>query len=253
MLKYHIHSDVFDPRLLGENHIDRIQIEMIPDATRVLEIGCASGYMSGYLQRVKGCRVTGVESDPEAAAVARGRCEEMVTGSVDDESVRRQVDAQVVARGAFDVIFCSQMIEHVAEPERLLRQFHRWLSPTGRLVISTCNIAHWRCRLRLLAGRWEYEDYGIFDRGHLRFFTVHSFIALLDACGFSVEEGGYSYEDICPFKLLFNTRLLAPTDLLRLIPVVGRPLRGRYIRRMRNLIATQFAFKARRIVPPAPP
>jgi 2-polyprenyl-3-methyl-5-hydroxy-6-metoxy-1,4-benzoquinol methylase len=244
MLKYHIHSDVFDPGRLGENHIDRIQMEMIPDGGRILEIGCASGYMSTYLRGKKGCHVTGVEAHAEAAAVAAGRCDRFVPGDILDPAVQVQIDALVAETTGFDIVFMSQVIEHIARPEALLQRFHAWLAPGGSLLVSTCNVAHWRSRLRLLRGKWHYDDYGIFDRDHLRFFTPASFAELLGRCGYRVVAEGYSFEDICPFKLLFDRRLIAPSDLLRIVPFYGKRLRRAYIYRMRNLISTQFAYRA---------
>jgi len=244
MLKYHIHSDIFDPALLGENHIDRIQMEMIPDGSRVLEIGCASGYMSLFLREKKGCCVTGIESNAEASVVAQKCCDRFVFGDILNPAVQGQIDALVTGDGGFDILFMSQVIEHIAYPDLLLRRFHGWFAPGGSLIVSTCNVAHWRSRLRLLGGKWQYEDYGIFDRDHLRFFTPASFADLLIQCGYSVVDQGYSFEDICPFKLLFDRRLIAPSDLLRLVPLWGRRLRLAYIRRMCNLISTQFAYRA---------
>jgi len=230
---------------LKSNNIDRIQLEMIPASSRVLEIGCATGHLSEYLIQEKGCAVIGVEAELEQAAAARERGVAVIGGLVDHPDIQAQVDDFVAERQPFDVVFMSQVIEHIAEPEGLLLKVHDWLSPDGALVISTCNIAHWQCRLRLLRGRWEYEDYGIFDRDHLRFFTMKSFAGLLRRCGYRVVESGFSFEDVCPFKLLFDYRLLAPSDLLRCIPFVGMRLRSKYTRLMRNLIATQFVYKAK--------
>ena len=241
-LKYH-NAD-FDVRRLNENNIDRIQFAMLPSDSTVLEIGCATGFMSAYLQNRMDCTVTGVELDPDQAAVAREHCRYLIEGSIDAASVQAQVDAHVAAKGKFAVVFMSQVIEHIADPQDLLTRLRDWIMPGGSLVVSTCNVAHWRIRLKILGGRWEYTDYGILDRTHLRFFTVHSFRRLLEECGFNIVDEGYSFEDICPFRLLIDKRVLAPTDLLRLIPVVGRGLRQKYIYMFRNLIATQFAFKA---------
>lgn len=168
----------------------------------------------------------------------------LIEGSIDAASVRAQLDAHVAEVGKFAVVFMSQVIEHIADPQDLLTKLRDWIMPGGSLVVSTCNVAHWRIRLNILCGRWEYTDYGILDRTHLRFFTVHSFRRLLAECGFNIVDEGYSFEDICPFRLLIDKRVLAPTDLLRLIPFVGQGLRKKYIHRFRNLIATQFAYKA---------
>jgi len=240
-IKYNI--DDFDAGRLNRNNIDRIQFEMLPARSTVLEIGCATGYMSAYLQKKMDCVVTGVELNPAQAEVARDRCSHLIEGNIDDPAIQALVDAHVAQKGKFDVVFMSQVIEHIAYPGDLLARIRDWLIPGGIMVVSTCNVAHWGIRLNLLRGKWRYAEYGIMDKTHLRFFTVHSFRELLTDSGYRIVDEGYSFEDFCPFKLLFDKRILAPSDLLRLIPVVGMKLREKYIYLFRNLISTQFAYK----------
>ncbi len=217
---------------------------MIPPASRVLEIGCATGYMAEYLVREQACSVLGVEAEAEQARHARERGLDVLTGTTDVASVQAALDQEIAQHGPFQVLFLSQVIEHMAWPDKTLVQLRRWLAPDGLVIVSTCNIAHWSCRLRLLAGRWEYSDYGIMDRDHLRFFTIASCRRLLEGCGYDILDFAFSFEDFCPVKLLCGTRLLAPSDILRLLPLVGKPLRRGYLNLARNLVATQFVFKA---------
>ena len=67
----------------------------------------------------------------------------------------------------------------------------------------------------------------------------------LGLLGENILGSGFSFEDFCPFKMLFDYRLLAPSDILRCIPFIGQGLRKKYIHLMRNLIATQFVYKAK--------
>lgn len=60
-----------------------------------------------------------------------------------------------------------------------------------------CYIAHWRCRIKLLLGKWDYEEFGVFDRIHLRFFTIHSLKKMLEDQKFKVLKEGFSVEDFC--------------------------------------------------------
>jgi methionine biosynthesis protein MetW len=243
MIKYH--QDHIDFEALHPNNIDRIQLAMIPAQSHVLEIGCATGYMTEYLARDKQCRVLGVEPVDEQANVARQRGLTVVTGLIDAPAVQEQIAAHMREHGAFDAIFMSQVIEHIADPAATLRALKGLLTPEGTLIISTCSIVHWKCRLQILLGKWEYEDYGIFDRTHLRFFTIKSFRRLLEESGYTVVDFGYTFEDICPFKILFDTRILAPSDILRLIPFVGMRLRRAYTDLFKNFLAAQFVYKAR--------
>ncbi|MDD3813713.1 MAG: class I SAM-dependent methyltransferase [Desulfocapsaceae bacterium] len=241
MIKYH--QDRIDFASLHQNNIDRIQLEMISAKSHVLEIGCATGYMTEYLARDKQCRVLGVEPVQEQAELARKRGLEVITGLIDSQETQEQLIAHTKKHGPFETIFMSQVIEHIADPAATLFALKKLLSPDGFLVISTCSIVHWKCRLQILLGRWEYEDYGILDRTHLRFFTISSFRQLLEECGYKIVDFGYTFEDICPFKIMFDTRILAPSDLLRLIPFFGMRLRRAYTDLCKNFLATQFVYK----------
>ncbi|MBA3005041.1 MAG: class I SAM-dependent methyltransferase [Proteobacteria bacterium] len=245
MIKYH--QDRIDFASLHQNNIDRIQLEMIPVKSHVLEIGCATGYMTEYLSRDKQCHVLGIEPVQEQAELARKRGLEVITGLIDSRETQEQLIAHTKEHGLFETIFMSQVIEHIADPATTLRALKNLLTPDGYLVISTCSIVHWKCRLQILFGKWEYEDYGIFDRTHLRFFTIKSFRQLLEESGYTVVDFGYTFEDICPFKILFDTRILAPSDLLRLIPFIGIRLRRVYTDLFKNFLATQFVYKAQPI------
>ncbi len=242
-LKYH--QDTLDYQRLKPNNIDKIQLDMIPVGSNVLEIGCATGYMGEYLVQKKNCQFFGIEADTRQAEVAAKRRLNVVSGYIDDDSARVQIEQHTAEHGPFQVIFMSQVIEHIATPEQTLENLKQWMTADCSLVISTCSIAHWRCRFRLLRGIWEYEDYGIFDHSHLRFFTISSFKDLLHQCGFTVVDFGYEFEDICPFKILFGTRIIAPSDVLRLIPFVGMRLRKSYTDMAKNLISHQFVYKVK--------
>ena len=247
MIKYH--QDSIDFNSLHPNNLDRIQLSMIPERSHLLEIGCATGHTSEYLAGQKQCTVLAVEADEEQADAARERGVDVITGFIDDPEVHHALDTHTSEHGLFEVIFMSQVIEHISDPGATLRSLKRWLHPEGCLVISTCSIVHWKCRLKILFGRWEYEDYGIFDRTHLRFFTIKSFRDLLQECDYRITDFNYTFEDICPFKILFDTRILAPSDLLRLIPFVGKRLRRVYTDLFKNLLAAQFVYKAEQIRP----
>ena len=133
----------------------------------MLELGCASGYLSGYMEQKRGCRVTGLEADPVATAIAAQRCSEVYTVDLDAP------DALDCARASapYDVLFAAAVLEHLKYPERLLTTARELLKPDGRIIISLPNIAHWSIRLRLLRGHFDYEDYGVMDRTHLRLYT----------------------------------------------------------------------------------
>jgi methionine biosynthesis protein MetW len=181
--KYHL-SQIFDPAKAHPDDAHSILMRLIPRGSRVLELGCASGYLSGYMEQALGCRVTGMEFDYASVEIARTRCAEVYQADLDVEH------ALAPARDSapYDVLLATAVLEHLKHPERLLRAAHTLLTPNARLIVSLPNIAHWQMRLKLLAGRFDYEDYGIMDRTHLKLYTLKTGRELVESSGFRIDQ-----------------------------------------------------------------
>jgi methionine biosynthesis protein MetW len=159
----------------------RLVLAAVPDGTRVLDVGCSTGYLAAELT-ARGCRVVGVEGDPEAAAQARERCELVVVGDVEDPAVRDELPHDM------DAVLLADVLEHLRDPWAVLAALRETLAPGGRAVVSLPNIGHWTARRALAGGRFPYADHGLFDRTHLRFFTRASARELAQRAGFAVER-----------------------------------------------------------------
>lgn len=181
--KYHL-NEIFDPGQAHPDDAHSILMRLIPRESRVLELGCASGYLSGYMESVLGCRVTGLEFDADAVQIARTRCSEVHQADLDHPSALDSARSSA----PYDVLLAAAVLEHLKYPERLLEQARTLLRPGARVIVSLPNIAHWRMRLNLLMGKFDYQDYGIMDRTHLRLYTLRSGRALVEAAGFVVEQ-----------------------------------------------------------------
>jgi methionine biosynthesis protein MetW len=159
----------------------RLLLAEVPAGARVLDVGCATGYLAAELAR-RGCEVVGVEADAAAAAVARGPCASVIQGDLEEEGTR----AVLAAEPPFAAIVCGDVLEHLREPGAALAFLATLLSPGGRVVASLPNIAHWTARRALLRGRFPYAEHGLFDRTHLRFFTRASARELVEQAGLRV-------------------------------------------------------------------
>ena len=147
---------------------------------KVLEIGPATGYVSQALQR-RGCRVTGVEKDPAAAAVAAKFCQRMVVADVE------QLDFAAAFGGErFDVVIFGDVLEHLVDPKATLVPVAEILEPGGYVVASVPNIAHGSIRLALLGGDFRYTELGLLDRTHLHLFTRQSLGSLFREAGYRI-------------------------------------------------------------------
>jgi 2-polyprenyl-3-methyl-5-hydroxy-6-metoxy-1,4-benzoquinol methylase len=88
----------------------------------------------------------------------------------------------------YDILLFGDVLEHLVHPERVLATLLPRLKPGGRVLVSLPNIAFVVNRLTHLLGRWDYRDYGILDRTHLRFFTRRTMVALLESSGLRVTR-----------------------------------------------------------------
>jgi SAM-dependent methyltransferase len=86
----------------------------------------------------------------------------------------------------YDVVIAADVLEHVIDPARLLRDISSRLVPGGRILVSIPNFGHWYPRGRTAIGRFDYDQRGPLDQGHVRFFTRQSFERLVASCDLRV-------------------------------------------------------------------
>ena len=140
-------------------------IERETEPLRILDVGCADGYLGKILQK-KGHAVTGIESNPEAAERACTHYD-----------VFHRADIEAFAfpyRQVFDYILFADVLEHLRDPAAVLRRSIPALKDSGKVIISVPNVANWIIRLGLLFGNFDPADRGILDRTHLHFFTLRT-------------------------------------------------------------------------------
>jgi SAM-dependent methyltransferase len=103
-----------------------------------------------------------------------------------------------VERGYFDALVFADVLEHFRDPRAVLERYLPWLKPAGAIVFSIPNVRFWGVVKHLVEGHWTYQDEGILDRGHLRFFTWKEIERLLSSCGLEVEAVHRNLDPRCP-------------------------------------------------------
>lgn len=164
----------------GSSH--RVLLGWLADhpAGRVLDIGCSDGSFAAAA-RALGHHVVGVDLTKHDGVM--DRVDEFVEADLGDGLPDEFGDG-------FDIVVLADVLEHVAEPERLLADAVGRLRPGGVALISVPNFAHWYPRVRVAAGRFDYDRRGILDRGHVRFFTRRSLERLLARTGLRIVHRG---------------------------------------------------------------
>lgn len=156
--------------------------EKIREDSDVLDLGCASGYFAKELLQ-KNCRVWGIDADKGAIAEAKKYCKEVRVVDLDDFSPRFN-------RGGikFDYILLLDVLEHLRNPDKLLKSLRRYLKSGGKVIISVPNIAFISLRLSHMMGKFDYQKTGIMDESHVHFYTKKTLIDLITKCGLKIIE-----------------------------------------------------------------
>jgi SAM-dependent methyltransferase len=151
----------------------------IPLAARtVLDVGCGDGaLLNAYRARNPRARLLGIERDPDLADRAAATLDDVAAVDVEQEPLPFDPDLSL------DCVIYGDTLEHLRDPAAVLRAHAAALSPNGTALICVPNVEHWSFAARLLAGGWDYEAAGLFDAGHLRWFTLESMRKLLTEVG----------------------------------------------------------------------
>ena len=143
----------------------------------VLDVGCSDGQF-GALVREQGHRVDGVD------LVKHQGVGERLDGFVEAD-ISNGLPA---GTGTYDVIVAGDILEHVVDPETLLKDIRDHLNPGGEILVSVPNFGHWYPRGKVALGRFDYDQRGPLDHTHVRFFTRRTFERLVNACGLVITE-----------------------------------------------------------------
>ncbi len=205
-------------------------LNMITGAGVVSDVGCGEGVFAAKLAE-RGSIVTGIDM---LSAPVHGRILEDYVRC----DLSRGLDEALPRLGSsrYDCVLLLGVLEHLPDPNGILRQCRPLLKDSGRLIVSLPNVANITVRLMLLFGRWDYTDRGILGRTHLRFYTRRTGRELLERSGFEVTGMSMS---VMPLELVLG---IAPRS--RLMRVLSALLAAA-TRLMPGLLGYQTIFTAR--------
>ncbi len=146
---------------------------------RVLELGCGEGAtLAALKQRHPISWAGGVEMSADAGAHAKNICDRVWVGDA-----AALPFCEEIAPGSLDLILCLDVLEHLVDPWAMVKKLTPLLAPGGRMIVSIPNVRNLKFIKNLLfKGDFIYQDAGLLDRTHLRFFTRETGIELA-CCG----------------------------------------------------------------------
>ncbi|MFP5221751.1 MAG: class I SAM-dependent methyltransferase [Acidobacteriota bacterium] len=160
----------------------RVEIlQYLPKAiNRHLDIGCAAGMFGKIVKKKYGCESWGIEYTPQVAELAKQNIDHAYSG--DCKEILPKLNER------FDCVTMLDVFEHIAEGDGLLKLIRTVMDDDSTLVISVPNILYARVALDLFFHRdFQYQECGVLDDTHLRFFTRKSICRQLENAGYKID------------------------------------------------------------------
>ncbi len=169
---------------------------------RVLEIGCGEG---GFrIHFADDVEYWGVEPNAQVAFLSKEKFHKVLNGTYDD------VEEQI-PNDYFDLVVCNDVIEHMVDHDVFFEKIKDKISSDGKILMSIPNVRYITNLLSLMFKKdWQYQDAGILDKTHLRFFTEKSLIRTLNEHNYEILK----FERIN--KVKYKSSRIIPQILLRL-------------------------------------
>ncbi|HCG72701.1 MAG TPA: hypothetical protein DE038_05285 [Nitrospina sp.] len=147
-------------------------------SSRVFDVGCGGGDLGCSLKE-KNCTVTGWDQKLDR-----------IDKNADFYKLleERDVEKEGLGKEKYDAVVFSDVLEHLCDAGKVLRQSRDLLNAGGKVLVSLPNVAYFENRLGLFKGNWNYTDEGILDRTHIRFYTLATARKFLTDAGFKIRE-----------------------------------------------------------------
>ncbi len=194
----------------NKNSSHSIIVDLIAENSTVLDVGCSNGYLGNWLKINKNCKVYGIDINQDALNLAKQESgyDDVFLIDLDEpkvEDIKRLNKLDVF----FDYIVMADVIEHLKNPAGILILLSEKLKFYSNFIISIPNISNADIILNLIEGKFNYGDFGLLDRTHLRFFTKNSFIEFIESINKSESL------DDCKFQIDFIANTIYISDFIR--------------------------------------
>ncbi len=161
-------------------------LRLVPAGVRhLVDVGCAHGAMARAVRAISpATTVTGIDIDPDYVEVARAHCNVAIAADIESMSAtefKRLADA--------DCWVFGDCLEHLRDPWGLLRRVRQAIPADGCVLVCLPNAQHWSVQWRLATGNFRYEDSGLMDRTHIRWFTRTTMLEMFALTGWQVNVG----------------------------------------------------------------
>lgn len=208
----------------------------------VLEVGCACGAtLLEIKNRYPNSNIYGIELNENSANIAKCfadiRAENIENNELSYE------------KHFFDYIIFADVLEHLYNPKKVLEVMKQYLKKDGYLLASIPNVMHYSVVKALINGNWTYEDAGILDKTHLRFFTKSEIIKMLNEAGYDdlVMRATFIYISDEDNKFIENISKLSAVDVREEFKYYQYLVRAKNVKKLSEEIIRDCTFIIRRL------
>lgn len=181
--KYH-YENIIDKETVNKGETSHAKLlQWVKPKTRVLECGCAYGIMTRYMKEVLGCHVFVLELEQEAFQEAMTYADEGYCVNLEDDCWLDKIQ-----ENSFDYIMYADVLEHLRDPETVLKKMRRFLKSDGSVLLSVPNIAYGDIIMNLLCDQFTYTPLGLLDNTHIHLFARKNLHDMVEAAGYYMAE-----------------------------------------------------------------
>jgi 2-polyprenyl-3-methyl-5-hydroxy-6-metoxy-1,4-benzoquinol methylase len=155
-----------------------------PEKTLVVDMGCGNGTFISLFQD-RGWELYGSDFSPTAIEIAQHHFPGIRFSLADAQSLSGELTSRL---GGFDVVLCTEVIEHVYNPRGLLKTCNDLLKPGGTLVLTTPYHGYLKNVMLAVTGKLDEHFTVLWDHGHIKFWSVKTISAALKEMGFGEIE-----------------------------------------------------------------
>ncbi len=155
-----------------------------PQSNKIIEIGCGSGVLAREFKKINAnCHYIGLDIVEDYAQLAARFCDSTVAVNIE-----KQDDLFFDTHKDRDCWIFADALEHLVDPWLVLKKIRQVIPSHGSVIACIPNAQNWSLVASLAIGDFRYQDSGLLDRTHLRWFTRKTIFEMFEGAGFEVES-----------------------------------------------------------------
>ncbi len=180
------HKYEYETDLNGDSTGARI-VRMMDKGKRVLELGAGPGSITKHLKNTCECNIVAIENDVDAIKKLPAYCEKVYNADLNAPDWPAVLESE----DKFDVVLAADVLEHLYDPWAVLASMKGLLKEDGYIIVSLPHVGHNAVLACLLDQDFEYQDWGLLDRTHIRFFAMKNIQSLFNSAKLKIKEAQF--------------------------------------------------------------